>query len=215
MQKLNYPILMADIIHSRKLNSVDLMTDFKRIIKDVNVKWAQEIQSPLTITLGDEFQGILSTVEVACRIIFDIEEELIKSNQAFKLRYVLNVGKIDTPLNKERAHEMLGEGLTIAREKLNELKTDKTRFHFIIPKYAEGEKMLNDLFVLYGSYVDKWKRSEYPIVKEFLLDKNYQEVAKIVKVNPSSAWRRQKSLSIEEYATCKQLILNLHTILHV
>lgn len=206
---------MADIINSRKFNSKELITDFKLIVHNINHKWSQEILSPLTITLGDEFQGVINSTESAFRIIFDIEEEIIKQNYKIKLRYVLNVGKIDTQINNKIAYEMLGEGLTIAREKLNDLKTSKNRFQIITMQNLKAQDIMNDLFKIYENYIDSWKTTEFYIVKEFLLNKTYQVVAENLGMNISSTWRRQKSLNIEEYSICKNLILNLNSILYM
>ena len=97
---MDYLVLMADVIGSRKKESTELISEFKRIVNYINDKWSKEILSPLTITLGDEFQGVINTTENSIKVIFDIEEEIIKNNQDLKLRYVVNKGKIDTPINK-------------------------------------------------------------------------------------------------------------------
>jgi SatD family (SatD) len=212
---MDYHILMADIVNSRNHNSNKLILEFRQIINHINKKWAKEIISPLTITLGDEFQGIISTSENAYKIIFDIEEEIIKNNQKLKLRYVFNIGNIDTPINKNIAYEMLGEGLTTAREKLNELKKNKNRFQIITKQNTKAQEIMNNLFRIYSSYIDNWKPSDFYIIKEFLLNKHYQEIAESLNINISSSWRRQKSLNIEAYSISKNLILNINSIMYV
>lgn len=212
---MDYPILMADIVNSRKENSKNLIVDFKEIVNFVNDKWSDNILSPLTITLGDEFQSVVNTTENAYKIIFDIEEYIVKNNIRLKLRYVVNYGEIETEINNNIAYEMLGNGLTLAREKLNELKTSKNRFFIITKQNTEAEEIINSLFKIYENYIDGWKYNEFYIVREFLLNKHYQQIAENLDMNISSSWRRQKSLNIEEYSICKKLILNLNTILYV
>ena len=70
----------------------------------------------MTITLGDEFQGVIDSTENAIKVIFEIEEEIINNNQDLKLRYVINKGKIDTPINKNIAYEMLKLALGLPEE---------------------------------------------------------------------------------------------------
>jgi hypothetical protein len=212
---MDYPILMADVIDSRNVNSTNLMLEFKNVVKYINTKWSKEILSPLTITLGDEFQGIVNSTENIFKIIFDIEEIIIKESLNLKLRYVVNLGKIETKINNKIAYEMLGEGLTLAREKLIELKSNKNRFKIITKQNIIAQDIINDLFKIYENYVDGWKGNELYIVNEFLQGKDYKEIAKKLNVNISSSWRRQKSLNIEEYFTCKKLIINLNSILYV
>lgn len=208
---MNYSILMADIINNRREESNKLMFDLRKLVFIINKKWKKQVLSPLTITLGDEFQGVIHNLENAYKIIFDIEELIITHNLKLKLRYVLNYGKIDTPINNRIAYEMLGDGLIVAREKLNSLKKNTNRFHVIIAPDIKKQQLINDLFKLYENYIDNWKKNEYHIVREFLSGKDYQEIAGILDVNISTAWRRKKSLNIEEYNICKNLILNLNS----
>lgn len=211
MQIMEYPILMADIIKSRKGNSQEILHDFKKLVGFINLKWVESIVSPLTITLGDEFQGVINTTEDAFQIMIAMEEEIIKSNYAIKLRYVLHVGEIDTQINRSSAYEMLGEGLTTARKSLNELKKSKNRFLVSSNKKSETLDIINDVFRLLESFIDSWKSKEYVFVNEFLLNKSYQEIAENLNMNVSSSWRRKKSLNMEEYALCKKLILKINS----
>ena len=92
-------ILMADIIGSRAANQRRLMEDFRRVIESTNREHRGDYHSPLTITLGDEFQGVVKNLEKSVQTLFAIEEKLIRSGHEFKLRYVLAQGRIETPIN--------------------------------------------------------------------------------------------------------------------
>ena len=91
-----YVILMADILESGEKDANELMLEFKKTVKYINDNWQKNIISPLTITLGDEFQAIIDNVQNAVNIIIEIEEFIIAKGFTFKLRYVLNLGKIET-----------------------------------------------------------------------------------------------------------------------
>ncbi len=206
---MKYPILMADIIDSRYSESSALMYEFKNLVFYINKLKKNDLISPLTITLGDEFQGIASSIESAINLIFLSEEFLLSNELHFKLRYVLNYGTIDTPINNDIAYEMLGEGLSEARTKLNHLKESNRRFLIILNIEQENlEKILNDSFQIYQYFVDTWKVEEYNLVGEFLAQKDYKIIAKELNLHRSSTWRRQKSLNIEEYETVKRIIQN-------
>jgi len=113
MKKKQHIILMADIMQSRKGDQNELMSKFKKLTDEVNADNRSSLLSPITITLGDEFQCIPINVSTATAIILQLEEKLIVARASFKLRYVLYEGPIDTPINKDIAYGMLGEGLTI------------------------------------------------------------------------------------------------------
>jgi hypothetical protein len=203
-----YPILMADIISSHSLEPNELIHDFRGLVTYVNSEWADQILSPLTITLGDEFQGIIKSARFAIELIFQIEEKIIREQLSFKLRYVICLGKIETPINTNIAYEMLGSGLTRARLELNNLKKNKKRFFFIEELNEQHYQPINELFRLFQHFIDSWKPDDFELVNQFLLGKNYQQVAVELNMNPSSTWRRQKNLNIEEYTICKKLLLH-------
>src|ERR1700759_4336017 len=99
-------ILMADIIGSRKADQAALMNDFKDLVAEVNK--TSNMLSPLTITLGDEFQGLLEGAEDALKVIWKLEETIVEKELNFKLRYVVVEGFIETPFNKEIAYGVMG-----------------------------------------------------------------------------------------------------------
>jgi hypothetical protein len=119
---MNYPILMADIENSGDHAPKTVLAEFKKLVKIFNSKYANKIKSPLTITLGDEFQGITNSIQNGLELIFLIEEFIIKAKLNFRLRYVLYYGAIDTKINTQIAHAMLGPGLTSARKTLSIIK---------------------------------------------------------------------------------------------
>ncbi len=206
---MNYPILMADIENSGDLAPKTVLAEFKKLVKTFNSKHANKIKSPLTITLGDEFQGITNSIQNGLEIIFLIEEFIIKAKLNFRLRYVLYYGAIDTKINTEIAHAMLGSGLTSARKTLNLMKKENVRFSITIGTNEELNTILNKTFLLYQGLVDTWKEKDIATVSAFLNLDDYKKVAKQINTDISSAWRRKKSLRITEYATIKELLLFL------
>ena len=197
---------MADIIGSRKADQQMLMDSFKEVIKYTNGKEKKNFLSPMTITLGDEFQSVVNNLSAALEIILKIEERIIITESAFKLRYILMEGKIETPLNKKIAYGMLGSGLTSAREYLANLKTGKNRFYFKLINEKKGAA-LNHAFFTLQRLIDDWSiRKDYYIVSEFLQHKDYKQVAIDLDKERSLMWKREKSLKLEEYFAIKEVI---------
>lgn len=198
-------ILMADIVDSSSYSGKKLMTDFRGLVDEVNAQFASNISSPLTITLGDEFQGVVKDIKHAVKIIFLLDELLLKSNLNYKLRYVINYGSIDTSINKQSSHEMLGKGLSDARQLLHDIKSMDIN---ILIKGLEDEKQkkLNLAFVLYRSLYDDWHKKDRRAAYDFLQNTDYKELARINNKAISTMWRRKKSLKIEDFKAAKQLI---------
>ena len=199
---------MADIIKSRTKDSNLLMKEFKAMIESTNALFKQGLKSPLTITLGDEFQGVITDVKTAIEIIVHLEEVVIHKKLDFKLRYVLLEGVIDTHINNRRAYEMLGPGLTESREKLSSLKKTDKRFLVSLDNKV-CTYILNNSFVVFQSLVNDWKvDKDYAIVSAFLQYRDYKKVSELTNRNRSLIWKREKTLKIESYYATKNIIFS-------
>jgi len=203
-----YYILMADIIESRSKEGSELMEGFKYMVEEARVQYRPKFISPLTITLGDEFQSIVQSLQDGIDMIFKIEEYRIRKKYNFELRYVINYGKIDTPINTEIAHEMLGEGLTEAREALKNLKSQNQNYMVLLNDKKLAD-YLNKLLFIYHSIISHWSRKDYEIAGYFMQFKDYKKVAELAGRDVSSAWRKQKTLRMKEYLTIKNLIQSM------
>lgn len=203
-----YPILMADVIKSRRSDAEVVNSELQALVNAMNQKWKYILLSPLTITLGDEFQGVVRDMHGAMEMILDMEEMAIMQGFQIKLRYVLNNGRILTPLNTERAHGMLGPGLTEAREKLELMKTNRFRFLVMNAGQPPQARLINDLLQIYSKFIEDWSAKDLFFVRSFLELHDYKSVAEVAGINIASAWKRKKSLSIEEYLACKNALLN-------
>lgn len=197
---------MADIKESRIQKASQLISEFKNLVESVNKRFRNDLLSPLTITLGDEFQSVLTNAEASINVIFDLEEQIIKKGYGFKLRYVLQSGKIDTKINSKIAYEMLGEGLTIARARLEAGKKERSRFSIELKTEENLNIQLNNAFFIYQHFIDRWKEDDFELVKGFLNHEDYKQVASKLKMDNSSVWRREKSLNMKEYRMIKELI---------
>lgn len=196
---------MGDIIDSSNKTGKSLMEHFKGLIEVVNLKYKNNILSPLTITLGDEFQGVIKDLASAIDILFYIDRRILGSDMFYNMRYVINYGIIDTPINRQSAHEMLGKGLTDSRFRLNELKKGGNKV--LVEGIEESkESKINMAFELYQSFYNDLKEKDRKIAHEFLRGNDYRTVANKFGRDNSSMWRKQKSLKINDYKTSRALI---------
>lgn len=197
-------ILMADIIASGEKNQNQLMIDFKDLILQINESHSDKILSPLTITLGDEFQCVIENLSASVSIILSLEENIIHKKLNFQLRYVLQEGEIETPINQKIAYEMLGSGLTDARNKLTNLKNEKSRFGiFIDDKLQNG--ILQNAFKILESIIQKWNfKTDYELISNFIRFSDYKIIAELLNKTRSQIWKREKTLNIESYNSVKK-----------
>ena len=123
-------VVMGDIVASEAAASVKAMHQaFNKAVVAANRKYTP--LSPLTITLGDEFQGMASTMAIAWEIVASLRLRLLLDG--LQCRFVVGVARIETPLNTERAWNMMGPGLAEARERLNQ-KQAENAYRFSLPE---------------------------------------------------------------------------------
>ncbi len=206
MKQSKYLILMGDVIGSRRKDQLMLINSFKETIDAVNKEKKNGFLSPMTITLGDEFQSVIKNLSAALEIIFSIEEKIATNGKNFKLRYILEEGEIETPLNRKIEYGMLGSGLATAREHLESSKDTRTRFAF----YLDNKKRsmaLDDAFLVFQGILDDWKiDKDYRIIGMFLQHKDYKQVAEAANKDRSLMWKRERSLKLDQYFATKQII---------
>lgn len=197
---------MADIIGSRKVDQQILMSSFREVVKYVNQKNRKDLLSPMTITLGDEFQSVVKDLQAGLNLIITMEEKIILLEKEFRLRYILVEGLIETKINTKIAYEMLGPGLTDAREYMAKLKKEKRRFYFNL-RDPKKSAVLNEAFFVLQSLRDAWKvGKDYYLISEFLQLKDYKKIAEELNKERSLIWKRRKSLRMEEYFSMKNVI---------
>lgn len=136
-----YAVLMGDIVASEQAPSRrETHRVFNKAIARANKRHAEAIASPLTITLGDEFQGLLTGLAKAWDLAAELRLALL--SDAVPCRFVLGAATLDTPLNPARAWNMMGEGLARAREKLDD-KRSANAFRFSFPDDPVIEPLLD------------------------------------------------------------------------
>ncbi len=202
---MNAFILMADVVNSSNQQPETLIDALKSVVEWTNKIFASSIESPLTITLGDEFQGIVGSASQGVDIILAMEEYIIEEAYDFKLRYVLHEGEVETQVNSEVAYEMLGSGLTRARQLLGEMKKEPNRFLIKINRHAQVGKMMR----IIQHFIDGWHPKDRSTVSGFLQGYDYKALAKMHQKDDSTLWRRRKSLAIDEYLLSKEVLQHL------
>jgi hypothetical protein len=136
-----YAVLMGDIVGSERAPSPRAIhKTFNKVVANANELRRQHIASPLTITLGDEFQGLLTALVHAWDTAVALRLELLSAG--IPCRFVVGVATLKTPLNRKEAWNMMGTGLSAARNKLNDKRT-ASAYRFSLPD-APVEELLLD-----------------------------------------------------------------------
>lgn len=161
-EQATYAISMGDLVHSTgHADPEKLHRLFNRAVAEANERFAASIASPLTITLGDEFQGLSASLRQGFALNHFVRMSLLK--EGVSIRLVLGVGAIDTAVNPENAWNMMGEGLREAREKLN-AKMSFNCYRFSFPKEEQLERLLGSVGMSLTKVESDWTETQLDYV---------------------------------------------------
>jgi hypothetical protein len=194
----DYIIFMADVVDSRHKDQRAVADQLKQLTEAVNDDCRELISSPMTVTLGDEYQGVCTSVDAAVAMILYKESWLLKSRAEFDLRYIVYEGAIDTPINANTSYGMLGPGLTEARSKL----VSKSKLRKNVDFSLNDEKkavLLNYLFKIVTGFRDIPARQRYPeILNQFIFeDLTNIEIARSTGKSTSQIWKFRKNWQVD------------------
>jgi hypothetical protein len=202
----NSYILMADIVSSKEREPETLMAEFGTAVRSANRELVDGILSPFTITLGDEFQGVVKTLLDATKTILWLEELRHKGMLNSELRYVVNYGDIATPINSVIAYGMNGDGFTEARKLLNDKRRGKSRYCFHLGNEQLSIQMQR-LFDVLSALTRAWEPTDASLIFDMINIMNNEEVGDKHGKNRSQIWKRRNTLFINEYVSLKKVIL--------
>lgn len=122
--KTPFIAIIGDIRNSKELPARKVVQDrLKTVLDTINAKYEAEIVSDFLITLGDEFQGLLTGGKNILRIIEEIKKELYP----VELRFGIGIGQITTEINTEMALGADGPGYYNARKAIEQLKENEKK----------------------------------------------------------------------------------------
>ena len=201
-------ILMGDIIGSSTHDVGKLRREFAQLVASCNTELQAEILSPYTVTLGDEFQGVARSLRGLLNAVFCLEETALQRSLGFSMRYVGLYGEIETPINRIRAHGMMGAGLTRSRELLTDKRRQTCRFRFELPD-DRMTRQLNRLFLIIEGLVARWHPQDGPLILEMIANPSNKEVGEKYGKNRTQIWKRRKHLLIEEFRALQEAVMDL------
>lgn len=211
-----YIAIIGDIKKSRNIQERKFFQEkLGKILDEVNQMYSDSISSKFTITLGDEFQGVLHSGKYVMNIIQYIKKEVYP----IKIRFGIGIGDITTDINYEISIGADGPGYYRARDCVEELKMlerkKESAFGDIQIKIDSGnylqELSLNSLFKLMYSIEKNWTERQRKIINYILFERVSQtEAAEFFNVSPSNI---QQILSKTHYYAYKEAFDSINKIL--
>lgn len=159
---ITHAVVMGDLVSSENTASVaDLHERFNAAIESANTDYATAIASPLTITLGDEFQGLCGALASGLAVVRRLRAGLLSSG--VECRFVVGAVRLETPVNAARAWNMMGPGLAAARARLAD-KRDPNAYRFELPGETELQALMEAVGASLTDIETGWTRRQRAVM---------------------------------------------------
>lgn len=193
-----YAVVMGDVVRSEHAASVEQLYDrFNDAISHQNTASRESLASPLTITLGDEFQGLATSLASAFRMVRDLRFRLLA--EGIECRFAIGCVELKTPLNADRAWNMMGTGLARTRQKLNE-KRAQTLYRFAVSDDLLIETALEALGAGLTSIERRWTQRQREDIAALLAGATAADIARQRNVSVHSIYKVRASGDYDVYA---------------
>ncbi|MCD6322032.1 MAG: hypothetical protein J7L77_03290, partial [Clostridiales bacterium] len=205
-----YCSIIGDIINSRIIeNRSEVQKKLNTVLNYLNVEYKESIAAKLTITIGDEFQGLFSSAESVFCVIGYIKMEMYP----VKIRFGIGFGDISTDIVNDYAIGADGSVYHNARMALSEVKESQnkngqpvqdTKIHYDFPSELINISILNAAISACTLIENMWTDKQREVIK--LIFKNnlsQSELAKILKIQQAGV---QKRLASSDYYTYKYIL---------
>lgn len=200
----NYIAFIGDIIQSKQVaDRLELQESINKSFETIHNQYPDLIQSKFTLTLGDEFQALLTPSEGIFKLL-DHLEMLIPVSFRFGLGY----GSLTTDFDKEVSIGADGPAYWYAREAINIIHdqnwSGKTK-GYVVTKDDKFDRTINNLLLLSDTLKDEWtdlqrKTFEQMLSKEIYTDDfNQKEFADALGISASSLSKRLNTGNIKIY----------------
>jgi len=141
-----YYVLIGDIKRSKTINNrIQFQKNLKLMFESINQKYEKDIVKNLTITLGDEFQGVFNRFDN----ILEIIEKISFFVWPVSIRFGIGYGDLlfDNSLSKSDPFNSDGEAFWFAREAIDEIKANENVNKIDIKSNVliKGNNNLNDM----------------------------------------------------------------------
>ena len=187
-----YIAIIGDIKNSKNIEERGkFQNKLNKILNEINEIYSDSISSNFTITLGDEFQGLLHSGEH----VMDIIQYIKKESYPIKIRFGIGIGAITTDINSAISIGADGPGYYKARDSIEQLKVlekkNESTYGDIQIKIDGDNNLqelsLNSILKLMYCIEKDWTKKQREVVNYVLFEKkNQTETAHYFNVTQSN-----------------------------
>lgn len=208
--------VIGDIRKSRQLeNRGDIQEELREVLREINKEYANDITAKFVITLGDEFQGLLSNGKNILKIIQKIKMRLYPA----EVRYGIGIGEIVTRIDTKMALGADGPGYYHARNAVETIRKNEKKQKAVLSdiRLENGNendpqiRLLNTIFELLRVIETSWASRQREIIWTVLQNHESQvQAAQRLGITQSSV---QKGLAKGNFYVYDKALKEIEVIL--
>lgn len=188
-------VVIGDLVASRQVSDrAALQTRFVSAIHRCNTS-PGELLSPYTVTLGDEFQTVLSGARHLFADLTTIAAELLGAPDGAShdplsthVRFSVAVGRLATPINPTQAIEMDGPAFHSARLGIEQLK--RSGDSFLVSGLGETlDELCNALLALVSHEMSRWNSRRHWVLAERMRRTEVSAIADRLGVSSAAVYK--------------------------
>ena len=206
-----YFAVIGDIVDSKSIKDRSgFQKKLAEVLEQINMDFSSTIAANFIITLGDEFQGLLTSPQHLLDILSRIKFRLFP----VKVRFGIGAGMIETEINREMAIGADGPAYHHARSAINDIKTgEKGKMSTSMDTKIGAEldsailDLVNSNLCLCTFIESKWTSKQRILIEEDMLsDQSQREIASKFNLAQSSVQRRFKNAGYYDYLYARKTI---------
>lgn len=192
----NKIVLIGDVVGSKKLNDGErnrLQKNLSDLIQKINAG-SKSIAAPMSITLGDEFQAVYSDAESILGDLWTI----LAGIHPVGVRFSIGIGKIVTPINRERSLGMDGPAFYAARTGIETLKDTGKIYRIEIADDSGREPakpewgLLNQTLELLSNEMSRWKKVRFQILERLNRGIPIKDIARELELSEAAVYKNRE-----------------------
>jgi hypothetical protein len=200
-----YFAVIGDLVASRSIPAREVFQkQFSQILTEVNEHFKPSIASRFTVTVGDEFQGLLGKATQICHIM----DTIITRLYPVKVRFGIGIGAMSTEIDPVKSLGADGPAYWAARKAIefihenNDYGTSRTCLYTSDPSQSH---LINAALAANGLILDGWRGTQLAVLKALvdsdLYGDDFEQVklAEYMKLTPASLQKRIKGSGVKVY----------------
>lgn len=199
-RNIRYIAIIGDMVGSKKLGRparAKTQLQFEKLLISLNRKYASHLLVNFSITLGDEFQGIVCNAVIIPDLIWDIESGI---SEEFRLGF--GYGQIYTPIGR-LASKMDGPALHSARRAI-QLAADHSFLGGMFKGFGEVETALNAFAHVLWFQRSRWTAQQRKIAARLRGSDIQSQIAKKFNITRQTVSQHVAAIGWQQYSEAER-----------